>query len=145
MKLNSALIRLIAILSLIGASVVEARYKSHRRKLVSVWGEKIVKYFDLENKLIADEYYQSENEKNYKYEVDLKGCQDLDQINDFFFMTYSGNKTMKDKELENLISYHVNKSPRDQDIENRAKRNLCKRKRVIFSIYILNWNLLFIS
>ena len=109
MKLNSTLIRLIAILSLIGASVVEARYKSHRRKLVSVWGEKIIKYFDLENKLIADEYYQSENGKNSD---ELNGCQDLDQINDFFFMTYSGNKTMKDKELENLISYHVNKAPR---------------------------------
>ena len=84
------------------------------------------KYFDLENKLIADEYYQSENEKNYKYEVDLKGCQDLDQINDFFFMTYSGNKTMKDKELEKIR--RVLLSWRDFMIENMDKNNYLSKK-----------------
>jgi len=142
MKLNSSKIRTISFLSLISFLTVNSLNYQYsppksRRKLVNVWASNIIEYFDLENKLLADEYYEYASEYENEYSKidrdDSNGCNNLEDINSYFFRSYSGHNNMTKEQLENLISHHVNRSPRDNFTEYRSRKYRCKRKRVILS------------
>jgi len=112
-----------------------AQYSSYkpRRKLISVWAENLIEYFDLDKKLIADDYFENfeydNDEKTISYNETSK-CDNLDSINNYFFYSYSGqHRNMTQEQLEKIISYHVNRAPRDVHTEVRSKSSICKRKQ----------------
>jgi hypothetical protein len=128
---QSFVIRISIILCLICFFTSNAQRSSYkpRRKLVGVWAEKIIEYFDLDKKLIADDYFEN-NEKSISTNESSK-CDNLDSINNYFFYSYSGqHRNMTQEQLENIISHHVTRAPRDSYTEVRSKRSICKRKQV---------------
>ncbi len=77
------------------------------KKVLNLLADKFIEYFDLENKLIADNYF--ENAENKLINENEK-CQNAEEINDYFFEVYSeeNNKlNITADDLENLIMHQI--------------------------------------
>ena len=144
MKLNLNLVKIVSILSIILFMNVEAQYRFEneymppkpRKKLLEVFAENIINYFDLENKMIADSYFENFHQREINSE-DSKKCDNPEEISNYFLESYSGKtKNMTNEQLESLISFHVTRGNRDNNSEYRSRRNKCKRRKVKF---ITNW------
>ena len=145
MKFNLSRVKLFSSLTLMLIVVlVDAQYqfenkyeppRPSRRRVLEALADNIVKYFDLENKLIADNYFQraKTSQKDLQQLDDSRKCDNTDEINNYFLDSYSGkSRNMSVEHLESLIGYHVNSRIRDNFTEYRSKRNRCRRKRVNF-------------
>ena len=101
-----------------------------RRKLVDALAVKFIGYFDLENKLIADFYFDSSNE-NYK-------CENIDRIGSYFMEVYSKNSDMNltALDLEGLISFQIKNRYKDSETKARSNRNKCARKKVFLILFL---------
>ena len=109
-----------------------SRPKQHR-KILNILADKFIEFFDLENKLIADNYFaKSNSDENFK-------CENVNNITDYFWEVYSKNESKKltAEDLENIISYQINKRYRDRETKERSDQNKCKRRKVYFSDYFL--------
>ena len=132
MKLNLDLVLVIFLANII--ITTDALYgKQHmktrtHRKLINVLADNFVAYFDLENKLLADNYFKQSGP------VELSDCDNLDNISNYFLDVYSesNNKTMTVDDLENLISYQINKKHKHSETKDKSDKIKCKRRKVLF-------------
>ena len=77
------------------------------KKVLNLLADKFIEYFDLENNLIADNYF--ENAENKLINENEK-WQNAEEINDYFFEVYSeeNNKlNITADDLENLIMHQI--------------------------------------
>jgi lipoate-protein ligase A len=81
------------------------------KKVLNLLADKFIEYFDLENKLIADNYFENVENKLIN-ENEYEKCQNAEKINDYFFEVYSeeNNKlNITADDLESLIMHQIQK------------------------------------
>ena len=101
------------------------------RKVVNLLADKFIEYFELEKKLVADNYF--ENEENF-FSNENEKCQNVDKINDYFFEVYSEKKNERNltsDDLENLIIHQIQKKYKDNEAKLKSQENKCTRKKVL--------------
>jgi len=104
------------------------------RKLLSALADKIIEYFDLENKLLADKYFAIEDDNKELDQMSSRdstnNCNSIDGLSSYFLKVYTNDENMTGPDLDNMIRYQIKGPPKDNFTEYRSKRHSCNRKKV---------------
>ena len=126
------LIHLLVVESYNERSFIKTKPKP-RRKVLNVMADKIIEYFDLENKLTADHHFDEQLPRTHDSKVDENyRCENMDSISKYFLDVYSENGNLTAENLELLITRQILKAPHDDLTMTKSRRRRCKRKRVYY-------------
>jgi len=133
-KSKSFLIQIIIILSLICFCTLNAQHSSYkpRRKLISAWADKLIKFFDLDKKLIADNHFATDDLDSRSEKYTNNNCSKIEKFDNYFLNVYSDNSNMTGSDLDNMIKHQLKGAPKDKITEFKSKKHGCNRKKVLY-------------
>ena len=102
------------------------------RKIINIISENLIKYFDLENKLLADEYFGNDSPRSSTGDENEK-CENTEQINEYFLEVYSeksNKRNITEDDLENLIKHQISKRYKNNEAKLKSEKYKCTRKKV---------------
>jgi hypothetical protein len=134
MKTKLILIQISIILSLICFCTLNAQHSSYkpRRKLISVWADKLIKFFDLDKKLIADHHFATGDLDSRSEKYTNNNCSKIEKFDNYFLNVYSDNSNMTGSDLDNMIKHQLKGAPKDKITEFKSKIHGCNRKKVLY-------------
>lgn len=105
------------------ASTISSRRQNYApgSKLTRSLATKLIKYLNLDKLNAVPSALQNSSK-----------CDTREEIVNYFFKVYSdtGNDTLDQTDLNNLIQHQVLKLPKDHDLKQRIKENRCPRRNV---------------